>query len=257
MTVDLAPVMTEPEARRITERIRIALDRVATSWADLADRIGEAYSRRADLALGYDSWESYAAAELKPSAGIGAEVRRELVGLLSARGMSTRAIAPTVGAPRETVRRDALKVTHFGSPEPERIDPVTGEIMPAPTFPATDVSGWETQEIDDQMAADDREIEAWKDSTVPAPITGLDGKTYARTPAPTADRRRPITDAFWEVAYDLNKKVESLQRLVTDDRFKSNAPAISGRNYAQLQQTASTLSEVLAALENHNEESTK
>jgi hypothetical protein len=69
-------------------------------------------------------------------------------GPLSAAGMSTRAIAPTVGAPRETVRRDVLAhVTHSGSPEPgpaaavtaavparhsspepEHIDPVTGEV---------------------------------------------------------------------------------------------------------------------------------
>ena len=93
-----AAMLTGHDARRLTERIRTALDRVSTAWADLADRITEAYQRRADLALGYGSWSEYAEAELKPSEGLAADVRRQLVGMLSAQGMSTRAIAPTVGA---------------------------------------------------------------------------------------------------------------------------------------------------------------
>ena len=48
--------LTEAEARRLTERIRTALDRVSSAWADLAERVAEAYQRRADLALGYGSW---------------------------------------------------------------------------------------------------------------------------------------------------------------------------------------------------------
>ena len=44
--------LTEAEARRLTERIRTALDRVSTAWADLAERITEAFQRHADLALG-------------------------------------------------------------------------------------------------------------------------------------------------------------------------------------------------------------
>lgn len=69
----------------------------STAWADLATSITEAYQRRADLALGYGSWSEYAEAELKPSEGLAADVRRQLVGMLSAQGMSARAIAPTVG----------------------------------------------------------------------------------------------------------------------------------------------------------------
>ena len=39
MTVLAEADLTEQEARRLTERIRSALDRVSTAWADLADRI--------------------------------------------------------------------------------------------------------------------------------------------------------------------------------------------------------------------------
>lgn len=149
--------MTRDEAERITERIRVALDRVSSSWADLGERITEAYQRRADLALGYESWSAYAEAELKPSTGLAAEVRRQLVGMLSQAGMSTRAIAPTVGAPRSTVHDD-IKVSGNRTPEPtgttEAIDPLTGEVFDADRKPSF---------IDP-----------------PASVTGLDGKSYTR-----------------------------------------------------------------------------
>ena len=59
--------LSEQEARRLTERIRTTLDRVSTAWADLAERITEAYQRRADLALGYATWAEYADAEPRPA----------------------------------------------------------------------------------------------------------------------------------------------------------------------------------------------
>jgi hypothetical protein len=241
MTVTVA-LLDTAEARRLTERIRIALDRVSNGWADLAERVAEAYTRRADLALGYDSWEAYASVELRPSEGIAAEVRRELVGLLSARGMSIRAIAPTLGVTKSQVSRD-------GTPD-ERIDPVTGEIVPAPTFGAVDVTDWTNDEITEDLEVCEAETAHWEETTVPAPkITGLDGKTYARpTPVAAAPRRRPITDAFWEAAYDLGKKAESLLRLVEDDRWASNRDAVADKNLVQMRETANTLARVLAAL---------
>lgn len=209
--------MTEDEARRATERIRLALDRVSTAWADLGERIAEAYQRRADLALGYISWAEYAEAELKPTSTIAAEVRRELVSMLSAQGMSTRAIAPTVGVSNKTVSQDRSEVLP--------------QVTPAPRPQS-------------------------------APVTGLDGKTYTRpepkpiacdapTPRPEPkQQRRPITDAFWSALYDLNKKAETLARLVEDDRFDRNRESIATRNLPQMRQTASTVAAVLAALEN-------
>ncbi len=41
-----------------------------------------------------------------PRIGHAADIRRELVGLLSAQGMSTRAIAPTVGVSNKTISLD-------------------------------------------------------------------------------------------------------------------------------------------------------
>lgn len=221
MTVAVA-MLTEAEARRLTERIRTALDRVSTALADLAERITEAYQRRADLALGYDSWAEYADAELKPSEGLAADVRRQLVGMLSAQGMSTRAIAPTVGVSDRQAAYDkasaGVQLLHTSPAQPERIDRTTGEMLdPEPT---------------------------------PAKVTGLDGKTYPRLELKPI-RREPLPETFWRVLYDTGRKVEALARLTEDDRFRTNRQAIADKNLADLRRTASTLAGVLAAIESN------
>ena len=222
--------LTEAEARRLTERIRTALDRVSTAWADLAERITEAYQRRADLALGYATWAEYADAELRPAEGLAVEVRRQLVSMLSAAGMSTRAIAPTVGISDRHVRRDVAQVGHRvppapdhidldtgevvdaerypqarrapwperrDDPEPERIDRITGEAVPAPTFKPLDVTDWTPEELDAQIAADDAVIESYERATVPAPVkvVGLDGKTYTRPEPKETPKEATMTAA--------------------------------------------------------------
>lgn len=195
MTLAAVEMLDQAEARRLTERIRVALDRVSSSWADLAERVAEAYERRADLALGYESWESYAAAELKPSEGIAATVRAQLVGLLSAHGMSNRAIGSAMGVSEGTVRNDQKQVRSDYAPDTERINPVTGEIVPAPAWHPVDVSGWTNDEIEADLEACEAETAHWEETTVPAPkVTGLDGKTYTR-PQPKETKETPMTAA--------------------------------------------------------------
>ena len=191
--------LTEAEARRLTDRIRTALDRVSTAWADLAERITEAYQRRADLALGYGSWSEYAEAELKPSEGLAADVRRQLVGMLSARGVGPRAIAPVVGVTDRRVRQIRTDVEQGGSDfhpdEPEsldeRIDRETGEVLPmtptteleAPSAPAEVLSAGSVG-----VAA----------PPAPRSVVGLDGKTYTRpqtTGPKEAQKETPMTAA--------------------------------------------------------------
>lgn len=60
---------------------------------------------------------------------LAAPIRRELVGRLTEAGMSTRAIAPAVGAPRETVRRDVVKLTQSGSPDPLAEEKADGRVV--------------------------------------------------------------------------------------------------------------------------------
>lgn len=212
MTIEQAAMMTADEARQATDRIRLALDRVSNAWADLGERITDAYRRRADLALGYDSWAEYADAELKPAEGLAAEVRRQLVGMLSQAGMSTRAIAPTVGVTHPTVITDqraggkpfTTSPAHrfYREPEPaERIDYDTGEVL---------------------------------DETPVAPtVTGLDGKTYKR-PEPNFQRRAPLPEAIASTVYDVARKVERLERMVADDRLPQNRDKIAVRSHSDL-----------------------
>lgn len=225
--------MARDEAERITERIRVALDRVSQSWADLGDRITEAYQRRADLALGYESWFAYAEAELKPSTGLAAEVRRQLVGMLSQAGMSTRAIAPTVGVTHKTVVKDTQVVPEVPPADPvgpadatEQIDPLTGEVLDADRKPSLI-------------------------APAPQPVTGLDGKTYPKpTPKPEVPkpRRRPLTDAFSDGVYQLRVKVESLERLTRDDRFAANKEKAAQTDLHRLTNTRDLLQQVIEQL---------
>lgn len=201
--------LTEAEARRLTERIRTRLDRVSTAWADLATSITEAYQRRADLALGYGSWSEYAEAELKPSEGLAADVRRQLVGMLSAQGMSTRAIAPTVGASRMAVHRDLVAgVTERDtSPaEPESLDEYRGRVL----------SDAETNRKVIKLTGP----ESVSDPTTTPKVVGLDGKTYARPePKTQSDRRAALPPMVQSAGWDLTKTVDRIQRLADDDRF--------------------------------------
>jgi len=93
--------MSEASARSLTDEIRETLT-VAY------DKLVEAWRGRADLALGYDSWDAYCASEftearmLRPTH----EQRREIVSQMRSEGMSTRAIGSALGADHSTVVRD-------------------------------------------------------------------------------------------------------------------------------------------------------
>lgn len=237
MTVEVV-MLDRDGALELTERIRVALDRVSTAWADLAERIAEAYERRADLALGYSSWAEYAEAELRPSEGIAADVRRQLVAVLSAQGMSTRAIAPTVGVSQRQISTDVR--SDFSPAEPESIDLATGEVL-VPPHPQARLAPWPERRdetggggvvvIDPKTG----EIHQGSDEAV-AHITGLDGKTYSR-PEPKAaptTRRRALSDQFFAATYDLGRRVEAMRRLAADDRFTRNANEIAQKHLSDL-----------------------
>lgn len=97
----LVPLLSEDDARALTETIRLAL---TVAW----DGLGRAYAGQAWRALDYPSWEAYCAAEfggerlrLAPS------TRREVFGKLHREfGMSARAIEAASGYNKSTVATD-------------------------------------------------------------------------------------------------------------------------------------------------------
>ena len=128
MTVETIP-MDRAEAQRITERIRLKLDSAANVLDSLGALVADAYQRRADLALGYDSWSSYADAEFaEQTRNLAAPIRRELVGRLTEAGMSTRAIAPAVGVSQSTIRDD-VQVSRNYSPDPLAEEKADGRVV--------------------------------------------------------------------------------------------------------------------------------
>jgi len=232
---DLAPTTaTRDEAERLTERIRLT----ATNYVEARDKLEallrEAQDREVHAALGFASWTAYLAATFadQPMVLPTAE-RREIVGLLAAEGMSTRAIAPIVGASKSAVDRDR-QVSRTGTPAPRHVDTKTGEI--------TETAG----------AGEAPTRAGFREDTSPAPVpvTGLDGKTYTRpaAPGPSTPKRRPLTDAFLDATYDLTKAVERLARLVEDDRFPQNAEKAAQRNRGDLLRARDSLAGVIAVL---------
>ncbi len=65
------------------------------------------------------------------------------------------------------------------------------------------------------------------DSPEPAPVTGLDGKTYTRPapPAPTR-RRNPLKDSFTPAVLELGRVTRRIEKLSDDDRFSSNQESL-------------------------------
>lgn len=235
-------------AERRAERITLRLDAIADNYRAVLPMIREAIEKRDDMALGYRSPGDYVSDRFGQSlAGLGIEVRRAVVGELTQAGLSTRAIAPVVGVHHDTVARDARRVvpTTPAAQVPQTPEPVAGGEA------ATD-SGQTPQGEDAPAAAATAPVPSMavepQHSTAPRPaVTGIDGKTYTR-PEPKKPSRRPLPDAFWDGAYDLGKKVESLHRLTQDDRWTQNAKKVASANLGDLLRARDLLEQVINSL---------
>lgn len=108
MTEIQQQTMSRESAERLTERIRYTAMSVRDGVQNLQRLVTEAQDGQAHLALGYPSWTAYIAEVMgdEPLQLRGREERREVVSWLAGQGMSTRAIAPVVGASKDTVHRD-------------------------------------------------------------------------------------------------------------------------------------------------------
>ena len=197
MSAEIVPqVMDAAEARRVTERIRYTAMSVRDGMEKLQSLVATAQEGQAHIALGYKSWTAYLADVLgEEPMRLPRDERRELVAWLAGEGMSTRAIAPVVGAHHDTVASD--------------IRAAVGNPTPVPTTSTASVPGPVAQESTSEQAVDGAAKAA-----APGPqdgggrmgasaadgghadnsggnrpaVTWLDGKTYTR-PEPKTPRR--------------------------------------------------------------------
>ena len=248
MTVIESATFDAAAAERRAERIRLRLDAIADNYTAVLPMIRQAIEMRDDVALGYRSVGDYVSDRFGGAlTNLGIEVRREVVRELTSAGMSTRAIAPVVGADFTTVYRDqkATGVAH-ATPSPA-IDPETGEVGPDYPEP-TPTAGVQTAATEGAPGGRVERDQGAPSAPAPLPpVTGRDGKTYTR-PEPTTPKRRPLTDAFWTAAYDLGKKAEALHRLTEDDRFPQNAEKVAATNRNDLIRSRDLLQQVIESL---------
>lgn len=156
----LSVTLDEEAARRLTERIRSLAVVAKEQLERLQGLLAEARDGEAWRTLGYQSWTHYLSDVMgEQPLRLPRDQRQEIVGYLAGEGMSSRAIAPIVGATHATVQQDVKRAGRNLPPEP------------AAAEPRADV---------------DKVIhEAGFEPTQPGPsespkVTGLDGKKYTR-----------------------------------------------------------------------------
>lgn len=268
-------------ARRRAERIRIKARSITEQYSDLRALVDEAERCEDHLTLGYPSWTAYVADLFGDEPlRLPRDSRIPMSNMLAEKGMSNRAIGVVLGVDEGTVRNDRA-AAEYSAPAPdhidldtgevvdaerypqarrapwperreepaERIDPATGEIVPAPTFRPLDVTDWTPEELDDQIAADDAVIESYERATVPAPVkvVGLDGKTYSRPQpkAPPEPRRPALPPQIQSAGWDLTKAIERLQRLASDDRFATHKEEVAPHMRSHLQNAIKVCQDLL------------
>lgn len=168
-------------AERRAERIRLRLDNIADNYAAVMPMIREAIKERDDIALGYRSPGDYVRDRFGGALErLGVDVRRAVVHELTEAGLSTRAIAPIVGASEATVWRDTQTGASREAPAPQSPESVDGGEAVAD-------SGQTLATADGVIIAETQHVDI-----EPRAVVGIDGKTYpARSTRPA---RRETTD---------------------------------------------------------------
>lgn len=247
-------VMPEAEAERLTLRITLTAGTLREGLEKLHSLVAEAKAGNAHVALGYPSWTAYLAATLgKEPMRLDRADRQELVGYLAGEGMSTRAIAPIVGASQATVARAVRAPESFDSPAPSPFPPFDGEAVMAQAIETTRVQSLHTSPEpapEPLPPFDPITGEVLDAEPTPAKVMGLDGKTYTRPEPITAKpRRTPLVDSFFRATQDLCRKAEAITRLVDDDRFPQNMQKVATANRSDLVRAIDALQRVVEQLD--------
>lgn len=199
--------LSAEDARTLTDQIRQTL-RVGH------DLIIRAFQGRAWTALGYSTWDAYCAGEFNEArmVRLDREQRKEIVADMRVAGMSTGAIASSLGISDETARTDALSASKF---------------LEGP-------KNYEVQGADGKSYTYPR-----RNSPDPTPAPRVPQR---------ATRRAPLTDFAFDASTDLLKVAERLVRVIEDDRFRDNRAAIASRAAGQINRAMELLGATQTAI---------
>jgi hypothetical protein len=193
----------------------------------IPEQLAEVWSERGWLAIGYDSFQAMCDDRLGGMVlSLPRAERREVVGEMRQRGMSTRAIASAIGVTDMTVRRDLdSTATNVAVDQPERITGLDGRSRPAHRTVAVDL---DTGEVLGEMLTEDQ----WAEENRPTIDDALaaDGAVRAANLRHSATRlvyelSRPWPEPAELVAIDLDlteRVAASLERLAA--RYRSALP---------------------------------
>lgn len=232
-TGEVVEQMTRVEAERITARIADKLDGIADNIEQVMPLIRDALTREAWRPLGYSGATAYVSERFAGAFGrLPAAVRQPIVSELSSAGMSTRAIAPIVGASHMTVQNDRISgVKSFTpGPTPEFVDTRTGEIHDG---------------FQDAIAKAEEEV------VEPArKVHGMDGKTYSRidpteTPKPRAEA---VTAQFTTAVVELNRVLDRFHRIQDSGNFAANKNQVAALHGNDLDRAISELKNLAESL---------
>ena len=261
-------VMSEGDARRLTERIRLTALSVRDGVEKMQRLVAEAEQGQAHIALGYKSWTAYVADLFGDEPmRLPRDERREVVAWLAGEGMSVPAIAAVTGVADRTVQRDFRTAEQVVTPVTTSTPEPTAFIVGPNLSGSLDVTDWSEDEIAEVMDEDNYGVTysnepfpedepatiATTEGVIVAEqrrvdITGLDGKTYPKA-APSSPRRNPLTDQFVSAALDLDRATARLVRLADDDRFPQNREKVATANRSDLLRAIAALERVVALLD--------
>lgn len=204
-------------AERRAERIRLT----ATSFMEARDKMSsllvEAQREGDHETMGYRSWPEYIAALFSdtPLMRLSRDERKVIVADLAEQGMSSRAIAPVVGASKSTVAADIESVQdRTDAPRTVKsIDGIERTFQPRPATTPT------TADHDTGENADDRKPKA-----------------------------EAITAQFNSAVVDLNRLMDRLHRITEQDAYTRNADKIATLYKADIDRAISDLTHIANTL---------
>lgn len=146
----------------------------------------------------------------------------------------------TVGSTRKELEKSG-QIDHFS----ERLDPRTGNAS-QPATKSRPASPDEPEGLDQWRG---EVLHQAEETGEVIKLTGPNSVAYpsGRQQAPK-ERRKPLTDSFFNASYDLCRKAERVLQLTEDDRFTQNREKLALKHRNELLQVISDLQDVITAL---------